>query len=277
MQTTRAFKIFSEVLLFAALIFTAVCFVDTWRMPFFLNFDYRILKLALSFVLPFSATIINYFAEKNFRFAGRAVFFVIIIFIIAYIADQLTIKWISYYGSFVIIFHLSYAMIAVFSVFLAATVIKFFTKKQDNGYNLFFNNYFAGFALFLTFEFILIYFVIRNYGQTEKGINLIPFKGEIYYTLQSLSKYEIIRTLGNVLFYSAMSITVARFAKKYKSLFAFFTPLAVSILCEITQYVLKCGEADIDDVITNTLGALLGTVFYIIVIKPLLNIKEKKI
>lgn len=277
MQTTRIFKIFSEILFLASLIFTTVCFIDTWRMPFFLNFDYRILKLALSFVLPFVATAINYFAEKNFAFAGKAVFFVGILFIAAYIIDQLTIKWISCYGSFVIIYHLTYAMISVFSVFLAATVIKIFTKKQNNGYDKFFNDYFVGFAVFLIFEFILIYFVIRNYGQTEKGLNLVPFKGEIYYTLRSMSKYEIIRTAGNVLFYSAMAITVARFAKKHKELFAVIVPIAVSLLCEILQYVLKCGEADIDDVITNTLGALLGCVFYVLIVKPLLITKEKKV
>ena len=49
---------------------------------------------------------------------------------------------------------------------------------------------------------------------------------------------------------------------------------AVSLLLEVSQYVLSVGASDITDVITNTLGALIGVLFYNISIK-LFKTEEK--
>lgn len=275
MQTTKVYQTIGKILLFSGIFFTTVCFVDTWRMPFFLNADYKLIKFILCAVLPFALTALYYAVSRDFIFIGRACAVNMALFIAFYIIDSVSINWIACYGSFMIILHLAYALVSVFSVFICCVLICLVQKRKGQTaeeFKKFYNDYFLGFSLMLAFIFILIYFVIRDYQSSEYIVNLIPFKGELYdFIFRPFNTLTAVRTVGNVLFYSAMSLCVIRFCKNKKYLFAVFIPACVSILCEATQYLFKCGDCDIDDVIMNIVGALIGAGIYKLFIQKLVK------
>lgn len=277
MRTTKVYQTISKILLFLGVFFTTVCFVDTWRMPFFLNADYKLIKFILCAAIPFLLTALYYSISRDFVFIGKACAVNMALFIVFYLIDSISIKWISCYGSFMIILHLAYALVSVFSVFICCMLICLVQKKKNQPtgeFKKFYNDYFLGFVFMLTFIFILIYFVIRDYHSNEYIVNLIPFKGELYdFIFKPFNTLTAVRTVGNVLFYSAMSLCVIRFCKnkKYQYLFAVFIPSCVSILCEASQYLFKCGDCDIDDVIMNVIGALIGAGIYKLFIQKLVK------
>lgn len=282
MKTTRALKYPLRILFFACVFFTEICFVDTWHMPFFLNSKYKALKIILCVVLPLLSSILCYLCEKDFKYIGRASAVIMSLFAVFYLIDQLTVKYIAHHGDFVVIFHLCYALISGFSVFAACTIIKIFTKNKNNGYAAFYNDFFIGFGIMFVFIFIMIYFVLRDYsGTAGYTLNLKPFSGELkaFTSVQLLkmkSKYFIIRSIGNVLFYTAMAPLAARFVKKHKCIAAILIPFCISILSETFQFIFSCGDADIDDVILNTAGAAIGALLYKFIINPLLNTESLK-
>jgi glycopeptide antibiotics resistance protein len=52
-------------------------------------------------------------------------------------------------------------------------------------------------------------------------------------------------------------------------LFGIIIPVLISFACEVFQYIFVCGDADIDDIIANTLGAIIGVVLYKLIVKDL--------
>ena len=106
----------------------------------------------------------------------------------------------------------------------------------------------AACILFILYIAALIYvlFFLETRSETYHNVNLVPFK-----TLRMLFKYYF---------------TYHHFTPWYwfSNLFGNILLLAIlfSIVIEAAQYLTGVGEADIDDVILNTLGALLGYGIY---------------
>ena len=99
-----------------------------------------------------------------------------------------------------------------------------------------------------------------------RNINLIPF----YY--ENNVSFHFREVIENVIIFIPLGIYLKMIGidNKKTILFGF----AVSLLLEVSQYVLSVGASDITDVITNTLGALIGVLFYNISIK-LFKTEEK--
>lgn len=99
-----------------------------------------------------------------------------------------------------------------------------------------------------------------------RNINLIPF----YY--ENNVSFHFREVIENVIIFIPFGIYLKMICidNKKTILFGF----AVSLLLEVSQYVLSVGASDITDVITNTLGALIGVLFYNISIK-LFKTEEK--
>jgi glycopeptide antibiotics resistance protein len=96
-------------------------------------------------------------------------------------------------------------------------------------------------------------------------VNLIPFAGEIHRTVEALPRASaLIYSAGNVLFFTSLSLMLwGLLGDKIKSragelLLLIGVPFTVSIMCEISEYLTHHGNADIDDVMLNTLGAAIG-------------------
>lgn len=278
MPTTRdndlVVKNLVKTLFFAGVFFTSVCFVDSWRWVFFMNAHFIVLKFALAFIIPTALTALAYHFLHSLEFMGTACKFISNLYVAIFVLDIFTYQVVNSLGDFMIIYHLGYGLISLWSVFFCATAIKYFNKNKPCYYHDFCNEFFNGEVVILGFAFIMIYFVIRDYN-CENIVNLKLFNGEIKETILSNSINKYVRTIGNVFVYSAISMTIIRFCKKNKYLWGIIIPILFSIGCESFQYLLSCGDTDIDDVFTNVLGVIIGVIVHKFVIAPLLKSGEK--
>ncbi|QIL75331.1 VanZ family protein [Hymenobacter sp. HDW8] len=116
---------------------------------------------------------------------------------------------------------------------------------------------------------LLIYVVLfaGKRSLETRLINYIPFQStyNYYFTLGLNSRrevyYFIANVLGNVILFlplPAIISLVITHKIKYNIL---LVSLCLSVFIEITQYIFKVGVADIDDVLLNMVGAVLGLLF----------------
>lgn len=230
------------------------------------------LKLALCVIIPMIITTLNYMVEKSFVFIAKSCCVVNILFIIGYIVDSLWFGWIDCFGDFVVIYHLAYTLISMGTVLATCILINLYSKNHNNDFAKSYHIFFMGFFLTLCFIFVLIYFVLRQYSNEQSSVNLILFNGEIKNVITTGE--QVIRFVGNILFYTALLLAFVEIYKKHSLPLAFITTVVLSVACEIFEYVSASGDLDIDDIFTNVLGSLIGVVIYKTVIKKLLTVKE---
>lgn len=109
--------------------------------------------------------------------------------------------------------------------------------------------------------------------------NLVPFQNTLIY-INGREKFylEIIinNTLGNILVFLPLGIFLPHLFKKYRSYSKMFLhSLLLSLFIEIIQFSMQIGQFDIDDIILNTAGAILGLLIYDTIVK-LINFGNKK-
>lgn len=131
----------------------------------------------------------------------------------------------------------------------------------------------ASLIVFIVYICILIYFVFfsdrygRLEGFTEYRYNMKPFE-EIkrylsytdYFTMENL----ITNLAGNILVFSPMGILLPIFMqRKVGLIYIGGASFLLSLFIETVQLVFKIGVFDVDDLIMNTLGGILGYFVYL--------------
>ncbi|WP_179197780.1 VanZ family protein [Hymenobacter crusticola] len=110
----------------------------------------------------------------------------------------------------------------------------------------------------------IVFFARRRRGLSERFLNVVPIK----YKLVELAKLSphfdkewynfYLNLFGNIALFVPFPLLiflVIGVNESYKFIFiSFFT----SLLIEIMQYTFKVGVADIDDILLNTIGAIVG-------------------
>lgn len=131
-----------------------------------------------------------------------------------------------------------------------------------NGYRIFAKFFFAMYILYLLYLTLFSSYYGRNYF--HRNINLFPFKTMVEYLHSNHSiKSIIINLLGNIAAFLPMGLLLPLIFKKINSfkrvtIFIFLSSFTI----EITQYILGVGTTDIDDIILNILGGILGFCLY---------------
>lgn len=125
----------------------------------------------------------------------------------------------------------------------------------------------GGRVLFFLYLMGLCYFLFfaENYGrilgQSNYRYNLVPFR-EIsrFWTYRNiLGIYSFLNLAGNVLIFVPAGFFVPILWKKKRSfLFTVCVTFEMSLLVECLQLILRVGSFDVDDLILNTLGGILG-------------------
>lgn len=271
MKTTSAGIWLLRGLFLSALFFAACCFADSWHEPFFLNIGRRGLKLFLAFLLPFLSTLLVFIAERNLNFIGKGAACIMGTAILGYFADRLFFNLIARIGADKIIYHFVYSMVAFFAVFLAGWLCRAFSKKAVP-FAGFCRDFFTGYAVFAVFLFILMFIVVRSYNRTDIIQNFVPFRGEIGRLTRALQTGSqnttmLLHSAGNVLFFSTISLTVCALDQKERLWPALLIPVCLSVFVETYQYLTRCGDTDVDDILLNTLGALAGILLYRLLIQ----------
>jgi len=121
---------------------------------------------------------------------------------------------------------------------------------------------------FLAYIAVLVYFVFfaemfgRTHLSTEYRYNLVPFK-EI---MRFITYYKVVGGLtvflniaGNVLAFMPLGFFLPLVSEHKMAFWSILcTSCALSVAIELVQLITKVGTCDVDDVLLNTLGGILG-------------------
>lgn len=115
--------------------------------------------------------------------------------------------------------------------------------------------------------------VLENYwAQMEQNVNLVPFHTIRLYLyvfrdsdLSHLIPHAIVNLAGNVVMFIPLgAFLYPEFSNRWKMLKTLLTTFVVICLVEMMQLVTLAGSCDVDDLLLNLTGSLLGCMMYCI-------------
>lgn len=132
----------------------------------------------------------------------------------------------------------------------------------------------AGRILFIAYMVALIYFLFfserygRAFTEREYCYNLVPFK-EIrrFITYRDKLGFAAVfaNLAGNVIGFIPFGLILPVINKKQRSLFrTALLSFEFSLVVETVQLIFKVGSFDVDDLILNTLGGVIGYLLYVV-------------
>lgn len=93
-----------------------------------------------------------------------------------------------------------------------------------------------------------------------RRINLIPF----YPGIVVGNHFRFYEIIGNVLIFIPFGIYLCMIKKSWGIISKFLIIVGTSFIFEASQYLLSVGISDITDIITNTVGGIIGIIIYYI-------------
>lgn len=128
--------------------------------------------------------------------------------------------------------------------------------------------------LFVLYFAVLFYFLFfseemgRTYSERTYHYNLVPFKeiGRFIRYHRTLGTGTVLLNIvGNVAAFVPFGIFLPVFSARCRKVwFTVFYSFELSLLVELLQLVTKVGSFDVDDLILNTIGGLVGFLIYLL-------------
>jgi len=112
---------------------------------------------------------------------------------------------------------------------------------------------------------IKILFLSRVSHSEIRSINLIPFYSIIEYISSSsatIKSFAFGNVVGNIVIFVPLGAYLSLFKKDKRVIRSLLLIFIVSLFVEILQGILAIGASDIDDIILNCLGGLIGILGY---------------
>ena len=124
-----------------------------------------------------------------------------------------------------------------------------------------------GYWIVLLFYSYLLIDTVFFARDARRSINLTPFDmiAEQGFTLN---------VWGNILMFIPLGLYFANFMKHFRFWKVLGAIIWTSLSIEVLQYILKRGASDIDDLLLNTIGGLIGIIIYL-VFKAIFKSKER--
>ena len=126
-------------------------------------------------------------------------------------------------------------------------------------------------AYLIIYLLILYTCFIRKPDSFEFSVNMTPGNGTFKffgYMITHLSDmYIILICIGNLLVFLPLPFIMKSISFRINDVIILITGLVFPILAETYQYIFKCGNVDIDDIILNLGGFIIGMILYRIIIK----------
>ena len=125
----------------------------------------------------------------------------------------------------------------------------------------------GGRVLFLIYLAGLCYFLFfaenygRIFGQENYRYNLVPFKEieRFWIYREELGIHSFLNLAGNILGFMPAGFFIPMLWEERKGFwFTVCVTFEMSLLLEILQLIFRVGSFDVDDLILNTLGGILG-------------------
>ena len=142
-------------------------------------------------------------------------------------------------------------------------------------------------TIFLIYCFVLVYVLFLSRGTRDgytfaeymrRFTNFIPFKTIVEYVKRYIDGYRnlsVLNLLGNLALFVPMGMALPCLSRKLNRFWKVtLTVLGMVVVVELVQGLLRVGSIDIDDVIFNVVGAMVG---YGIIVIPFINKLLKRI
>ena len=126
-------------------------------------------------------------------------------------------------------------------------------------------------TIFIIYCFVLVYVLFLSRGTRDgftfaeymrRFTNFIPFKTIIEYVQRYIDGYRnlsVLNLLGNFVLFMPMGVLLPCVIRKLDRFWKVtLTVLGMVVMVEIVQGILRVGSVDIDDVIFNVVGAMIG-------------------
>ncbi|HOQ01665.1 MAG TPA: VanZ family protein [Acetivibrio sp.] len=135
-----------------------------------------------------------------------------------------------------------------------------------------------GFIIYISYLAYLTLFD-HSYGRgvVHRSINIVPFKTIIeFFTLSYSWHAVLVNIFGNIAAFVPMGFLLPIVFSKLSGLRrVIIAVLAATFSIEVLQYITGVGAADIDDILLNALGGLLGYLMLLFVKKGLMKLKTE--
>ena len=163
--------------------------------------------------------------------------------------------------------------VILITIVIGCLVLTFFKEKKNK-------NLFAFLCIVIALPYVYLMLQMTLFGRvrlTEHQCMLTPFLS--YYSIltggwNGLGQYVFYGLLGNVLVFIPIGMLVAQLTKvKHKYLISGIIGFLFSLVIEITQYFTLLGTFEVDDLIHNTWGAVIGCSLALALMKKEKNIK----
>lgn len=130
--------------------------------------------------------------------------------------------------------------------------------------------------LFILYFIVLFYFLFfseemgRTYNERAYHYNLVPLREIrrfIHYRQVLGTQAVVLNILGNIAAFMPFGAFLPLFSGRCRRfLYTSFYSFELSLLVELLQLVFKVGCFDVDDLLLNTIGGMLGFLLYMLVI-----------
>ena len=126
-------------------------------------------------------------------------------------------------------------------------------------------------TIFIIYCFVLVYVLFLSRGTRDgftfaeymrRFTNFIPFKTIVEYVQRYIDGYRnlsVLNLLGNLALFVPMGMALPCLSRKLNRFWKVtLTVLGMVVMVEIVQGILRVGSVDIDDVLFNVVGAMIG-------------------
>lgn len=131
--------------------------------------------------------------------------------------------------------------------------------------------------LFLIYFFVLFYFLFfseemgRTYSERVYHYNLVPFKeiGRFIRYRNVLGRKAVVLNLvGNVVAFMPFGAFLPIFSARCRRILCtVWYSFELSLVVELLQLIFKVGSFDVDDLLLNTVGGMLGFLVYFLAVR----------
>lgn len=121
-------------------------------------------------------------------------------------------------------------------------------------------------AVFVVYAIVLLKLLLfsRPAG-VEQRMNLIPFATISHYLFNdaaTVQRFALGNVVGNIVAFAPLGVFLPLLRRRTGIWTNLFIVVCASVAVEVVQGVFGLGSSDIDDVILNTLGGLVGILFF---------------
>lgn len=132
----------------------------------------------------------------------------------------------------------------------------------------------------LTFYLIVLFGLLFMKARSFSSINLVPFYsiGSFLFSDDKILRaFAVSNVVGNIVLFVPLGLYLSLFLREKSIAKNVLWILLISTSVEVLQFVFKVGATDIDDVLLNGFGGLIGIIAYHILLKYFVDTRKVKL